>query len=64
MPCCKFFTRKDGVICQFWRSEGAKEIADLGQNSYDAPNMSALWAILDTTPEGRGTDLYPKLDDK
>ena len=22
----------------------------------------ALWTILDSTPEGRGTDWYPKLD--
>ena len=28
------------------------------------PDMSALWTILDTTPEGRGTDWYRKLDDK
>ena len=32
-----------------------------GQDSHDAPDMSALWVIPDTTPEGRGSDWYPKL---
>ena len=63
MPGYNVFTRKDGVIRHFWRSEGGKETADPGQDPHDAPDMSALWVILDTTPEGRGTDWYPKLDD-
>ena len=63
MPGYNVFTRKDGVIRHFWRSEGGKETADPGQDSHDAPDMSALWTILDTTPEGRGTDWYPKLND-
>ena len=50
------------VIQHFWRSEGGKETSDPGQDSHDAPDMSALWTILDTTPEGRGTDWYPKLN--
>lgn len=28
----------------------------------EGPDMNPLWIILDTTPEGRGTDWYPKLD--
>ena len=63
MPGYNVFTRKDGVIRHFWRGEGGKETADPGQDPHDAPDMSALWGILDTTPEGRGTDWYPKLDD-
>ena len=55
---------KDGTIRHFWSGEGGKETADPGQDSHDAPDMSGLWVILDTTPEGRGTDWYPKLDDK
>ena len=58
MPGYNVFTRKDGTIRHFWRSEGGKETADPGQDSHDAPDMSALWVILDTTPEGRGTDWY------
>ena len=64
MPGYNVFERKSGVIRHFWRSEGSKETADPGQDSHDAPDMSALWTILDTTPEGRGTDWYPKLDDR
>ena len=64
MPGYNVFTRKDGTIRHFWRSEGGKETTDPVQDPHDAPDMSALWTILDTTPEGRGTDWYPKLDDK
>ena len=64
LPGYNVFNRKDGTIRHFWRGEGGKETADPGQDSHDAPDMSALWTILDTTPEGRGTDWYPKLDDK
>jgi predicted dithiol-disulfide oxidoreductase (DUF899 family) len=64
MPGYNVFTRKDGVIRHFWSGEGGKETADPGQDSHDAPDMSALWTILDTTPEGRGADWYPKLDDQ
>lgn len=39
-------------------------IADPGQHPHNAPDMNPLWIILDTTPEGRGTDWYPKLNDK
>ena len=64
MPGYNVFTRNDGTIHHFWRSEGGLATADPGQDSHDAPDMSGLWVILDTTPEGRGTDWYPKLDDK
>ena len=61
MPGYNVFTRKDGTIRHFWSSEGGQEIADPGQDPHDAPDMSPLWTILDTTPEGRGTDWYPQL---
>jgi predicted dithiol-disulfide oxidoreductase (DUF899 family) len=61
IPGYNVFTRKDGTIRHFWSGEGGKETADPGQDSHDAPDMSGLWVILDTTPEGRGTDWYPKL---
>ena len=62
MPAYNVFTRKDGSIRHFWRMEGGKETADPGQDPHDAPDMSALWTLLDTTPEGRGTKWYPKLN--
>ena len=61
MPGYNVFARKDGVIRHFWRGEGGKETADPGQDAHDAPDMSGLWVILDTTPEGRGADWYPSL---
>jgi predicted dithiol-disulfide oxidoreductase (DUF899 family) len=38
------------------------ETADPGQDPRGAPDLMPLWNILDTTPEGRGTDWYPKLE--
>lgn len=64
MPGYNVFTRKDGTVRHFWRNEGGTETADPGQDPHDAPDMSALWTVLDTTPEGRGTDWYPKLSDR
>jgi predicted dithiol-disulfide oxidoreductase (DUF899 family) len=34
---------------------------DPGQDPRGAPDLMPLWTILDCTPEGRGTDWYPKL---
>ena len=63
MPAYTVFTRKDGTIRHFYSAEGNMEMADPGQDPHNAPDMNPLWIILDTTPEGRGTDWYPKLDD-
>ncbi|HWX67693.1 MAG TPA: DUF899 family protein [Rhodanobacter sp.] len=56
------FTRRDGTIRHFWSGEMGSETADPGQDPRGAPDLMPLWTILDTTPEGRGTDWYPKLD--
>lgn len=64
MPGYNVFTRQNGTVHHFWRGEGGKETADPGQDPHDAPDMSALWTLLDTTPEGRGEDWYPKLSDR
>lgn len=54
------FTRRDGTVRHFWSEEmGA---SDPGQDPRGAPDLMPLWSILDKTPEGRGTDWYPKLD--
>lgn len=63
MPAYNVFQRTAGVVRHFWRSEGGSATADPGQDPHDAPDMSALWTLLDTTPQGRGTDWYPTLDD-
>src|SRR3954451_12202080 len=56
------FTRGDGTIRHFWSGEMGGETADPGQDPRGAPDLMPLWTILDTTPEGRGTDWYPRLD--
>jgi len=56
------FTRRDGVIRHFWSGEMGFESADPGQDPRGAPDLMPLWTVLDCTPEGRGTDWYPRLD--
>jgi predicted dithiol-disulfide oxidoreductase (DUF899 family) len=56
------FTRRDGTIRHFWGGEMGFETADPGQDPRGAPDLMPIWTILDATPEGRGTDWYPKLD--
>jgi predicted dithiol-disulfide oxidoreductase (DUF899 family) len=62
VPGYTVFTRRDGTIRHFWSGEMGGEMADPGQDPRGAPDMDPLWTLLDTTPEGRGTDWYPKLD--
>ena len=62
MPGYTVFTRRDGAIRHFWSDEMSGEMADPGQDPRGSPEVDPLWAVLDTTPEGRGTDWYPKLE--
>jgi predicted dithiol-disulfide oxidoreductase (DUF899 family) len=62
VPGYTVFTRKGGAILHFWSNEMGPETADPGQDPRGAPDFDPLWTILDTTPEGRGTDWRPKLD--
>ena len=55
------FTRRDGTIRHFWSGEMGPSTADPGQDPRGAPDIDPLWTILDTTPEGRGRDWYPRL---
>lgn len=61
MPAFNVFTRRDGVVRHFWSGEMGGSTADPGQDPRGAPDLMPLWTILDCTPEGRGTDWYPKL---
>lgn len=60
-PALVVFRRDGDAVRLFWASEMTREMADPGQDPRDAPDIAALWSILDLTPEGRGTDWYPKL---
>ncbi|SAK51893.1 hypothetical protein AWB77_01346 [Caballeronia fortuita] len=61
-PALNVFTRRDGVIRHFWSGEMDFATADPGEDPRGAPDLMPLWTVLDMTPEGRGTDWYPKLD--
>jgi predicted dithiol-disulfide oxidoreductase (DUF899 family) len=56
------FTRRDGTIRHFYSGEMSAAMADPGQDPRGAPDLDPLWLMLDLTPEGRGTNWYPKLD--
>ena len=62
IPGFNVFTRRDGKIRHFWSGEMGFEQADPGQDPRGAPDLMPIWNILDTVPEGRGADWYPKLD--
>jgi predicted dithiol-disulfide oxidoreductase (DUF899 family) len=61
-PALVVFKREGDEVRLFWASEMTLEMADPGQDPRDAPDLAALWSVLDLTPEGRGTDWYPKLN--
>lgn len=60
-PALIVFKRDGDKVRLFWAGEMSMELADPGQDPRDAPDIASLWSILDLTPEGRGTDWYPKL---
>jgi predicted dithiol-disulfide oxidoreductase (DUF899 family) len=62
VPGYTVFTRRDGVLRHFWSGEMNGDMADPGQDPRGAPDLDPLWLLLDTTPEGRGSTWYPKLE--
>ena len=62
VPAFNVFTRRDGTVRHFWSSEMGSATADPGQDPRGAPDLMPLWTVLDTTPEGRGKDWYPRLE--
>ena len=62
MPAFNVYTRLDGSIRHFWSGEMGGSAADPGQDPRGAPDLMPLWTILDSTPEGHGSDWYPKFE--
>src|SRR5262245_27098254 len=62
VPGFSVFSRRDGSIRHFYSGEMSGAMADPGQDPRGAPDLDPLWLMLDLTPEGRGTNWYPKLD--
>ena len=61
IPAYNVFIRRDGEVRHFWSDEITGDMADPGQDPRGAVEMDPLWLLLDTTPEGRGTDWHPEL---
>jgi predicted dithiol-disulfide oxidoreductase (DUF899 family) len=61
MPGFAVFSRRNGRVFHYYSSELSGAMADPGQDPRGAPELDPLWLMLDLTPEGRGTDWYPKL---
>jgi predicted dithiol-disulfide oxidoreductase (DUF899 family) len=55
------FKRDGDKVRLFWSAGMTPEMADPGEDPRQAPDIAALWSILDLTPGGRGKDWYPKL---
>ena len=62
LPMATVFTRRGGAIRHFWSSEAARAPTDEGQHPRHVDFMWPLWAMLDRTPEGRGSDWSPRLE--
>jgi predicted dithiol-disulfide oxidoreductase (DUF899 family) len=55
--------RKDGdTIRHFWGSELVFAPDDPGQDHRGLDFADAVWGLLDTIPEGRGEDFFPKVN--
>lgn len=59
MPMANVFVNRDGQVHHFWGTEML--FAAVGGDPRHMDTMWPLWNVLDTVPEGRGTDWYPPL---
>ncbi len=60
MPMLNVFVERDDGVYHSWGSELLYAASEGQPRHVDL--LWALWNILDLTPEGRGTDWYPKLE--
>lgn len=56
-----FVKASNGRVHLFWMGEMTGEMADPGKDPRGGPDFGTVWTALDLTPEGRGTDWYPRL---
>ena len=61
VPGFSVFIRRNGAVLHYYSGEMSGAMADPGQDPRGAPDLDPLWLMLDLTPEGRGSDWYPKL---
>jgi predicted dithiol-disulfide oxidoreductase (DUF899 family) len=61
MPMMNVFRRDGATIRHFWSSELLYAQAEPGQDPRHNGTLDLYWNLFDLTPDGRGTDWYPKL---
>ena len=61
MPALNVFVRRNGSIYHSWNSELMFAPSDPGQDMRHVDMIWPLWNVFDLTPDGRGTNWYPKL---
>ena len=61
LPALNVFTRRGGKIYHAYCTELLFVAPERGQNGRHVDMIWPLWNLFDYTPEGRGTDWYPKL---
>jgi predicted dithiol-disulfide oxidoreductase (DUF899 family) len=61
-PMLNVFRKDGGTIRHFWGSELVFAPDEPGQDHRGLDFADAVWGLLDTTPEGRGDDWFPRLD--
>jgi predicted dithiol-disulfide oxidoreductase (DUF899 family) len=61
LPMMNVFVKRDGSVRHFYGTEALYAPEEKGQNARHIDMMWPLWNVLDLTPEGRGSDWYPKL---
>jgi predicted dithiol-disulfide oxidoreductase (DUF899 family) len=61
MPMLNVFTRRDGRIHHTYGTELLFAPSEPGQDGRHVDTIWPLWNMFDFTPEGRGTNWYPKL---
>jgi predicted dithiol-disulfide oxidoreductase (DUF899 family) len=61
-PMLNVFTREGDTVRHFWGSELVFAPDDPGQNHRGIDFADPVWGLLDTTPEGRGAEFFPKIE--
>ena len=61
IPSLNVFVRRGGKIHHFYNTELLFAPREAGQDGRHVDLIWPLWNLFDFTPEGRGTDWYPKL---
>jgi predicted dithiol-disulfide oxidoreductase (DUF899 family) len=61
LPMLNVFTRRQGRIHHTYGTELLFAPADRGQDGRHVDSIWPLWNVFDLTPDGRGTNWYPRL---